>query len=94
MRHILRQATSQGGENPQTRHATLVTETETRGRNPAARSLSDKALLSSQRGVPNFEYLQFSNQEPREEREDDAAVVDYVEEQHDVEEPQRIGVTV
>ena len=67
----------------------MLTETEIPGRNPAARSLSDKALLSSQNSVPNFELLRLCNKERGEETEDDAAVVDYVEEQLDVEEPER-----
>ena len=67
-------------------------ETVIRSRNPAARSLSDKVLLSSQNSVPDFELLRFRNKEPGEETEDDAAVVDFVEELLDVEEPERIVV--
>ena len=67
-------------------------ETEIRGRNPAARSISDKALLSSQNSVPDFELIRFVNKEPGEEREEDAAVVDLVEELLDVEEPEQIVV--
>ena len=96
VKHIPRQETSQRGENPQTRNTALVTvhahEIEIRGRNSAARSLSERVLLSSQDSVPDFELLRFRNKEPGEQTEDDAAVVDFVEELLHVEEPERIVV--